>query len=102
MNNDVYAARFAALGHVVRLAIFQLLVKSGHGGMTVGQISEALEIPASTLSFHLRELVASELVTQSRDGRSVNCEANFAALDQLLKFVKTDCCKGVRLAAFAR
>lgn len=101
MKSDIYADRFAALGHVNRLEIFQTLVKAGSEGMTIGEIASMLGIPASTLSFHLRELVRSELVTQSKIGRSITCMANFDALNELLTFVKKDCCKGVKLRAFS-
>ena len=101
MRSELYANRFAALGHPVRLEVFQTLVKSGTDGMTIGEIVSILGIPPSTLSFHLRELVGAQLVTQSKEGRSITCVANFHALNELLTFVKKDCCKGVKLSAFA-
>lgn len=100
MKNQLYADRFAALGHVNRLEIFQTLVKAGSDGLTIGEIASVLGLPASTLSFHLRELVRSQLVSQHKEGRTITCAANFAALNDLLTFVKKDCCKGVALPAF--
>lgn len=100
MKREVYADRFAALGHVNRLEIFQTLVKAGSEGMTIGEIASLLDIPSSTLSFHLRELVRSELVTQYKEGRSITCMVNYDALNELLTFIKKDCCKGVKLPAF--
>lgn len=97
----MYADRFAALGHINRLEIFQILVKAGSGGVTIGEIASLLDIPASTLSFHLRELVRSQLVTQNKEGRTITCVANFDALNELLTFVKKDCCRGVKLPAFS-
>ena len=101
MKTELYATRFAALGHAARLEIFQALVQSGSAGMTVGEIALLLDMPASTLSFHLRELVHAELVTQIKEGRSISCQVNFQALNELLTFVKKDCCKGVKLPAFS-
>lgn len=101
MRTELYATRFAALGHSARLEIFQTLVQSGSAGMAVGEIASLLAMPASTLSFHLRELVRAELVTQFKEGRSISCQVNFEALNDLLNFVKKDCCKGVKLPAFS-
>lgn len=100
MNLATSAKRLAGLGHEHRLEIFQLLVQAGDDGMTVGELQAVTGRPASTLAFHLRELVAAELVTQQKEGRTVRCRANYAALDELLQFVKRDCCKGVALPVF--
>lgn len=100
MNLATYAKRLAGLGHEHRLEIFQLLVQAGNDGMTVGELQAVTGRPASTLAFHLRELVASELVTQQKEGRMVRCRANYQALDEVLQFVKQDCCKGVALPVF--
>ena len=94
------AKRLAGLGHEHRLEIFQLLVQAGDDGMTVGELQALTGRPASTLAFHLRELVASDLVTQQKEGRMVRCRVNYQALDEVLQFVKQDCCKGVALPVF--
>lgn len=100
MNLATSAKRLAGLGHEHRLELFQLLVQAGDDGMTVGELQAVTGRPASTLAFHLRELVASDLVTQQKEGRMVRCRANFQALDEVLQFVKQDCCKGVALPVF--
>lgn len=100
MNLTTYAKRLAGLGHEHRLELFQLLVQAGDEGMTVGELQAVTGRPASTLAFHLRELVASDLVTQQKEGRMVRCRANYQALDEVLQFVKQDCCKGVALPVF--
>ena len=87
MNKLISSAqRFAALGHEHRLELFQVLVKAGDEGMTVGELQSVLGRPASTLAFHLRELVNASLVTQEKEGRSVHCRVNFKALDDVLQF----------------
>ncbi len=68
--------------------------------MSVGEIQKALEVPASTLAFHLRELADAKLVSQTKEGRTVRCQANFDALNDVLVFLKQDCCKGVALPVF--
>lgn len=101
MDISTYAARFAALGHEHRLQLFQVLVRAGKEGITVGELQAVLGLAPSTLAFHLRELVGAGLVSQQKEGRSVRSYANFKALDEVLQFVRNDCCKGVSLAAFA-
>lgn len=100
MNLATSAKRLAGLGHEHRLELFQLLVQAGDEGMTVGELQAVTGRPASTLAFHLRELVASDLVTQQKEGRMVRCRASYQALDEVLQFVKQDCCKGVALPVF--
>jgi ArsR family transcriptional regulator len=90
----------AALGHLNRLQLFQLLVKAGAEGMSVGELQKELQVPASTLSFHLRELATARLVEQTKEGRTVICKANYKMLNDVLVFLKQDCCKGVALPVF--
>lgn len=94
------AKRLGSLGHENRLELFRVLVQAGDAGMTIGELQSALDRPASTLAFHLRELVASDLVTQQKEGRMVRCRANYAALNEVLQFVQQDCCRGVTLPVF--
>ncbi|HJU71500.1 MAG TPA: metalloregulator ArsR/SmtB family transcription factor [Paucimonas sp.] len=101
MNLATSAKRLASLGHENRLEIFQLLVQAGMDGMTIGELQSVLGRPASTLAFHLRELVAADLVTQEKEGRMVRCRANYDALNEVLQFVKQKCCHGVALPVFA-
>lgn len=100
LDTDAAAVRLAALGHAHRLELFKALVRSGRDGLTIGELQAALDRPASTVGFHLRELVAAGLVTQEREGRSVRCRPSFAALDEVLQFMKHDCCRGASLPAF--
>ena len=101
MDLTLCAKRLASLGHENRLELFRLLVQAGPGGMTIGELQSVLERPASTLAFHLRELVAAELVTQEKEGRVVRCRADYQALNEVLQFVKQNCCKGVKLPVFS-
>ena len=47
--------------------------------------AEALGVPASTLSFHLKELKFAGVVSCRRDGRSLIYNANFAAMAALVE-----------------
>lgn len=90
---EIIARRLEALGKPVRLSIFRLLVRAGAQGRTVGQIQETLDIPSSTLSFHIRRLVDVGLVTQERAGTTLICHADDAVMDSTLGFLLRECCQ---------
>jgi DNA-binding transcriptional ArsR family regulator len=92
---DSAANALSALGHPVRLHIFRLLVKSGHEGLSVGEIGTHLGVPASTLAHHLTALVQTGLVEQERQGRTIINRARFGAMDGLIGFLSDECCAGV-------
>lgn len=100
MELTLAAQSLAALGHANRLEIFRILVQAGSAGMRIGDLQTALGRPASTVAFHLRALTSANLILQDREGREVYCRVNFLALDQVLQYVKQDCCKGVSLPVF--
>ena len=95
---SIAARALAALGHEARLSVFRLLVRSGHAGMNVGEISAHLDMPASTLAHHLRALVTAGLVTQERQGRIILNRADFEAMGDLIGYLNEECCAGVKPA----
>ena len=84
----------AALAQSLRLRVFRLLVVAGQEGLTPGAIAEELEVPAATLSFHLKDLMNSGLVTQERDGRHLIYRASFGHMNQLLGYLTSNCRQG--------
>jgi DNA-binding transcriptional ArsR family regulator len=84
----------AALAHESRLRVFRLLARHGTDGLAAGRIASELDLPAATLSFHLKELLIAELVTDRRAGRSVIYAVNAAKMKCLLGFLLEDCCGG--------
>ncbi|APA89431.1 helix-turn-helix domain-containing protein (plasmid) [Paraburkholderia sprentiae WSM5005] len=92
-ENDVIRA-LAALAHGLRLRVFRMLVVAGPAGLTPGAIAEQLDIPNATLSFHLKELLRAELITQERDGRSLIYRTAFDQMNALLGFLTENCCQG--------
>ncbi len=84
----------AALGQPVRLRVFRALVVAGHAGLTPGVLSETLDIPPATLSFHLKELTSSGLVTQERASRNLIYRAAYDRMDELLGYLTENCCQG--------
>lgn len=92
-EKDVVKA-LAALAQPVRLRVFRALIVVGQGGLTPGTIAEALGIPAATLSFHLKELVNSGLVTQERASRNLIYRAAYDRMNGLLAYLTDNCCRG--------
>tara|TARA_R110002072_G_scaffold31735_5_gene97551 strand:- start:31883 stop:32191 length:309 start_codon:yes stop_codon:yes gene_type:complete len=86
------AACLSSLGSATRLELFRLLVRAGAKGLTVGELKTSLDLPGATLSHHIKELVAQELIRQDRDGRTLHCRANYTAMQQLLEFLTNECC----------
>jgi DNA-binding transcriptional ArsR family regulator len=82
----------AALAQESRLALFRLLVKRGPEGYTPGQLSEKLDVPGPTLSFHLKELQRANLIEARREGRFLYYSPNFPRMNQLLGFLTENCC----------
>jgi DNA-binding transcriptional ArsR family regulator len=92
-QKDAIAA-LAALSQDTRLAVFRFLVVAGPGGAAAGEIAQALEVPAPTLSFHLKELEQAHLVSSQRVSRSIIYSANYDRMRGLLAFLMDDCCRG--------
>lgn len=85
---------FAALSQETRLHIIRLLVRVGSNGMPAGQIGEVVGVSASNVSFHLKELERTGILTARRDARSIIYTADFTALSGLVRFLMEDCCGG--------
>ncbi|MBB3016121.1 ArsR/SmtB family transcription factor [Cupriavidus alkaliphilus] len=94
METDAALAALAALAHSIRLAVFRLLVQAGPSGLPAGRIAELMEIPASSLSFHLKELHRAGLLTSRQDGRSIIYMAHFDTMNGLLAYLTQNCCGG--------
>lgn len=85
---------FAALSQETRLAIVRALVIAGPQGMAAGTIAERMGVSATNVSFHLKELERSGLISQRRESRSIIYSANYDALTDLIRFLMEDCCGG--------
>ena len=75
-----------ALGNPTRLKIYRLLARSADG-MPVGRLQDRLDVAASTLSHHLKALIAAGLVNQTRDGTSLICRADRVRLRDLISYL---------------
>jgi ArsR family transcriptional regulator len=84
----------AALAQESRLKVFRLLVQVGPAGMAASKISEEIGVPASSLSFHLKELAHANLVQARQEGRFVYYSANMERMNELMAFLTFNCCGG--------
>jgi len=95
MEEQDVVRSLAALAQGLRLQVFRLLVVAGKTGLTPGAMSEALGgTPATTLSFHLKELMNAGLVTQEREGRYLIYHASFERMNALIGYLTENCCQG--------
>ena len=95
-NNVVRA--LGALAHPLRLKVFRALVVVGAPGLTPAAIMAGVQIPAATLSFHLKELMNAGLVTQERASRNLIYRAAFGQMNELLGYLTENCCQGAGCA----
>ena len=94
MEEKVIIASLAALAQPIRLKVFRALVVTGKTGLTPGAMAEGLDIPANTLSFHLKELTHAGLVSQERASRNIIYRAEFEHMQELLAYLTENCCQG--------
>ncbi len=83
---------FDALSQETRLRAFRMLVRAGPKGLPAGELSEKLEVPQNTMSFHLNHLSNAGIITPRREGRSIIYTANFDITRDLIGFMVKDCC----------
>jgi DNA-binding transcriptional ArsR family regulator len=94
MDSKAAIRALGALAQDTRLAIFRLLVERGPEGLSAGAIAEALDLPPSSLSFHLAQLNGAGLVIQRRESRSLIYSADFDAMGELMGYLTENCCEG--------
>jgi ArsR family transcriptional regulator, arsenate/arsenite/antimonite-responsive transcriptional repressor len=94
MENKNAITALAALAQESRLATFRLLVQAGPEGLAASRIAETLGLPASSLSFHLKELTHADLITPRQEGRFVIYAARFDTMNALVAFLTENCCGG--------
>lgn len=95
MDEESAVVSLSALAQAMRLRVFRALVGAGPQGLTPGDLSATLDVPASTLSFHLKELMHAGLVSQQRDGRNLIYRPDIDRMQALLDYLTAHCCHGV-------
>src|SRR5438046_7784494 len=91
MKLDDAAAHLEALGNPTRLKIYRTLIRAGGAGLAVGRLQDKLKIAPSTLSHHIKALVAVGLVSQIREATTLVCHANSEVMQTLGDFLAAEC-----------
>ena len=99
MKSPQAVKALAALAQDTRLAIYRMLVQQGPQGLAAGTIAARLDLPAPTLSFHLKELTNAALIAPRQEGRFVYYSTNYRQMNGLLAFLSENCCQGERAVA---
>lgn len=94
LDESIALKSLAALAQSQRLRAFRALVVAGPQGLTPGVMAEQLEVSPSSLSFHLKELLHSGLVSCEQRGRNLIYRANFAQMSDLVAYLTEHCCQG--------
>jgi ArsR family transcriptional regulator len=92
MDSTMAVRALGALAQETRLDAYRLLVQAGPAGHPAGWLADSLGVPATTLSFHLAQLLHAGLVSQRRAGRQLIYAADFTAMNGLLSFLTENCC----------
>jgi ArsR family transcriptional regulator, arsenate/arsenite/antimonite-responsive transcriptional repressor len=77
----------AALAQATRLQILDRVSAAGPEGVAAGEIARALRCPASTLSFHLKELSRTGVLEARPDGRFIHYSLRRPALQALASYI---------------
>ena len=87
MDSRTAIAALNALAQESRLAAYRLLAQAGPDGLAASRIATALGIPASSLSFHLKELSHAGLVAPRQQGRFIIYAVRRDTMSGLLAFL---------------
>ena len=90
---DRHAEQLSALGHPVRLAVLRFVVQAGEGGAPAGEIQAHVDLPASTLSHHLKRLADAGLLKARAEGTFHFYSADYPSLRALTDYLWQDCCR---------
>ena len=98
MTTSEALSGLGSLAQETRLAVFRLLVQRGPEGLAAGAIAGALGVPASSMSFHLHQLMHAGLVTQERRTRQLIYAASYERMNALVTYRTENCCGGASCA----
>ncbi len=83
-----------ALAHETRLRVFRMLVERGPDGLPAGFIAQRLDMPPSSLTFHLQQMAGAGLIVQRRLSRQLFYSADFTVMNGLVGYLTENCCGG--------
>ncbi|HXI11141.1 MAG TPA: metalloregulator ArsR/SmtB family transcription factor [Thermoanaerobaculia bacterium] len=82
---ELVAARFRVMAEPVRLRILQMLESEGE--MSIGELTDALELSQPNVSKHMKMLIQSGLVARRQEGNTVYCAISDASVFELCDVV---------------
>lgn len=85
-------AAFAALAHEHRLGLYRMLVEAGPQGLNAGTLAQRLDVPPSSLTFHIQHLHRAGLIVQRRKGRELIYSTDYTRMVNLVGFLTENCC----------
>lgn len=94
MEKEAAIPVFESLAFSVRLDVFRLLVRQGPEGLVAGEMAAILGLPATNLSFHLKALTQSGLLSATQEGRFQRYRANMVLMGDLVAYLTAECCAG--------
>jgi len=77
----------AALAQTTRLQILDRVAEGGPQGVAAGEIARSIRCPASTLSFHLKELSRTGVLEARPAGRFIHYSLQRPALKELAIYI---------------
>ena len=92
LSEALVVEALGCLSNVTRLQIYRLLVRTGRNGLVAGEIGNKLRLPASNLSFHLKSLLHTELVSVEQQGRYQRYRANIPLMLRIIAYLTENCC----------
>lgn len=94
MESNAALEVLSALASPARLEIWRALVRAGQEGLLPSELAAAMDMPAPTLSFHLKELRTAGLAEADREGRQRRYRLRADTMRDFLSFLADDCCGG--------
>jgi DNA-binding transcriptional ArsR family regulator len=92
MKSQDAVTALGALASEWRLNVYRLLVTRGPEGYTPSELVKRLNLPAPTLSFHLKGLLQAGLIVSRRESRNLYYSPNFERMSALVGFLTQNCC----------
>ena len=94
MNKEMATKVFESLASGIRLDVWRLLVKAGLEGRVAGELACELDIAPNTLSFHLKAMLNSGLLSVEQEGRFLRYRANIPLMLDVIAYLTEECCAG--------
>lgn len=91
---SIALTQLTALAHPRRLAVFRLLMRRYPDSLPAGEILSVLDVPPSSLSACLTQLIGAGLITMTKSGTSRLYRAETDSAGDLLSYLSAECCRG--------